>query len=191
MSCCGSCRRDCIRQEKEAERLRVQEEMIQHSLEEKRQKIEAKARVVEEVKCKEKVEHLRKEALRSKLEGTIASLQEKGAVLELARPAADDIHQVGREIFLLENERNNLKGDVNCEIFSIYHSTVAHAEQQTRVCIDERTSFYTGLPSWNVFREIFDFLSPHVTSHPLPLEDEFVVILVRLRLGLLLEDLSA
>ena len=23
---------------------------------------------------------------------------------------------------------------------------------------DERTSFYTGLPSWNVFQEIFDFL---------------------------------
>ena len=136
--------------------------------------------------------------------------------------ADDDIQQVGREILLAENERNNLEGEVNCDIFEvvpIYRSTVAHAEQQTYESAlqlakenaalkeqithltcgvkmikenDERTSFYTGLPSWNVFREIFDFLSPHVTpSHSLPLEDEFVMILMRLRLGLLLEDLSA
>ena len=96
--------RDCITQEKEAERLRVWEEKIKRSLEEKREKIEANTRVVEELKCKEK-EHLRKEALRSQLEGTIASLQKNGAVLELARQAAnDDIQQVGREILRCKKE---------------------------------------------------------------------------------------
>ena len=57
--------------------------------------------------------------IEKKKKGTIASLQEKGAVLELARLAADDnIEQVGRKPFLVENERNNLKGDVNCEIIA-------------------------------------------------------------------------
>ena len=68
---------DRIWQQKETERLRVREEMILRSLEEKKQKIEAKAGVVEELKCKVKEEHLKKEALRSKLEGTIASLKKE------------------------------------------------------------------------------------------------------------------
>ena len=51
---------------------------------------------------------------------------------------------------------------------------------------DERTNFYTGLPSWSIFQEIFNFLSPHVApSCSLPLEDELVMVLMRLRLGLL------
>ena len=57
---------------------------------------------------------------------------------------------------------------------------------------DEKTNFYTGLPSWSVFQKIFNFLSPHFApSRSLPLEDELIMVLMRLRLGLLLEDLSA
>ena len=115
-------------------------------------------------------------------------------------------------------KKKYLEGEVNCGRFEdnpIYRSTVTHAEQQTdesalqlanenaalkkQITLltcgvkmikenDDRTSFYTGLPSWNVFQEIFNFLSPHVApSRSLPLEDELVMILMRLRLGLLLE----
>ena len=75
--------RDCIKQKKEAEKLRLREERIKCQLEKKRQEKEAKARAVEELKHKEK-KHLRKEALKSQLEETIHTLQEKRAVLELA-----------------------------------------------------------------------------------------------------------
>ena len=98
--------RDCIKQEKEAEKLRLREEKIKCQLEEKRQEKEAKARAVEELKRKKKEEHLRKEALKSQLEETIDTLQEKRAVLELARQATDDeLQQVGRDILLAENEK--------------------------------------------------------------------------------------
>ena len=58
---------------------------------------------------------------------------------------------------------------------------------------NEKTNFYTGLPSWDVFRYVFTFLSPHVkvSTSVLTLEDEFVLVLMRLRLELLLEDLSS
>ena len=56
---------------------------------------------------------------------------------------------------------------------------------------DERTSFYTGLPSWSVFVHVFLFLLPYVTPAVLlSLEDEFCLVLMRLRLGLLMEDLA-
>ena len=56
---------------------------------------------------------------------------------------------------------------------------------------DERTSFYTGLPSWSVLLHVFLFLSPYVTPAVLlSLEDEFCLVLMHLKLGLLMEDLA-
>ena len=53
------------------------------------------------------------------------------------------------------------------------------------------TRFYTGLPSWGVFLHIFCFLSPYVTpSSRLCQEDELFLVLIRLRLGLFLQDLA-
>lgn len=57
---------------------------------------------------------------------------------------------------------------------------------------DEKTKFYTGLPSWSVFLYLFLFLAP--PPYPfskLSLENELFLVLVRLRLGLMLEDLAA
>ena len=66
------------------------------------------------MRCKEKEQHLRKEARISELKGAINTLQEKRAALELARQATDDeLQQVGREIVLAESEKSNLKGELN------------------------------------------------------------------------------
>ena len=113
--------------------MRLREEKIKCQLEEKRQEKETKTKVVEELKCKEKEQHLRKEARISELAEAINMLQEKRAVLELARQATDDeLQQVGREILLAESEKSNLSGELNkFEESPIYLTTVTHAEQQT------------------------------------------------------------
>ena len=56
---------------------------------------------------------------------------------------------------------------------------------------DENTKFFTGLPTWRVSQHLYHFLAPHVDpSLSLSLKDEFLLFLVRLRLGLLYKDLS-
>lgn len=56
---------------------------------------------------------------------------------------------------------------------------------------DIKSKYYTGL-SWAIFEHIFSFLSPHVApALSLSLEDEFLFVLMRLRLGLQMEDLAA
>ena len=56
---------------------------------------------------------------------------------------------------------------------------------------DQKTKFYTGLPTWGVFLHIFCFISPCVSpSSKLCLEDEMLLVLVRLRLGLFMQDIA-
>lgn len=56
---------------------------------------------------------------------------------------------------------------------------------------DKATKFNTGLPLWVEFLHLFLFLSPLVpASGTLCLEDELLLVLVRLRLALFLDDLA-
>lgn len=56
---------------------------------------------------------------------------------------------------------------------------------------EKHCGIYTGLPSWKVFDHVFKFVAPHA-SHAvaLSLEDELLLTLSHLRLGLNVEDLS-
>lgn len=60
---------------------------------------------------------------------------------------------------------------------------------------DKRTKFYTGLTTFILFQTVFDFVVPLVqTLQKMPgklsLMDEFLMVLMKLRLGLLNEDLG-
>lgn len=56
---------------------------------------------------------------------------------------------------------------------------------------DQKTKFYTGLPTWGIYLHIFCFISPCVSpSSKLCLEDEMLLVLVRLRLGLFMQDIA-
>lgn len=60
---------------------------------------------------------------------------------------------------------------------------------------DTATKFYTGLPSWDVYMLIFNFTAPYVprfrkSKSKLTLQDELLMVLMRLRLSLLVADLS-
>ena len=57
---------------------------------------------------------------------------------------------------------------------------------------DSLTKFYTGLPTFSVFLHVFMYLSPFITPSKIVslLEDEFLSVLVRLRLNLTITDLA-
>ena len=54
--------------------------------------------------------------------------------------------------------------------------------------------FYTGLPTWKVFDHVLSILLPHIPKQwskcKLTPKDEFLLVLMRLRLNLLLDDLA-
>ena len=56
---------------------------------------------------------------------------------------------------------------------------------------EKHAKVFTGLPSWKVFSHIYEFVSPHASpSASIGLEDELLLTLCRLWLGLRLEDLA-
>ena len=60
---------------------------------------------------------------------------------------------------------------------------------------DTATKFYTGLPSWDMYMLIFNFVAPYIprirkSRSKLTLQDEFLMVLMRLRLNLLITDIS-
>lgn len=60
---------------------------------------------------------------------------------------------------------------------------------------DHMTKFYTGLPSWDVFELVYSILIPHVpkkwsVNSKLQPRDELLLVLMRLRLNSLIEDLA-
>lgn len=60
---------------------------------------------------------------------------------------------------------------------------------------DSMTKFYTGLPSWKVFEHVFSIILPHIpktwsSRSKLQPKDEFLLVLMRLRLNLLHQDIA-
>ena len=81
----------------------------------------------------------------------------------------------------LEKENAELRKRLDTETFSI---RVIEGN-------DHRTKFYTGLPAWVIFLHLFMFLSPFFSQpRALSLMDEFFLVLMRLRLNLMVEDLA-
>ena len=59
---------------------------------------------------------------------------------------------------------------------------------------DEQVKFYTGLPSFATLMAVFNFVSAHIsfvcTSRSLPLFQQFLLVLMKLRLNLFDKDLA-
>ena len=98
---------------------------------------------------------------------------------------------------LREELANSRKGSSKCSLLSVVEDN------------DKKVKFYTGLPTYLVFLALFEYLLPkiklaresnlHTTApehqgkgrkHKLEPLEEYLAVLVRLRLGLLLEDVA-
>ena len=57
---------------------------------------------------------------------------------------------------------------------------------------EAKVRFYTGLPGFDVLKVTFDFISPFVTrkSKTLTLFQEFIMVLIKLRLNVPVQDLA-
>ena len=59
---------------------------------------------------------------------------------------------------------------------------------------ESKIKFYTGLPSWDVFDHVLSLLLPHISKKwsmsKLSPDDELLLVLMRLRLNLMIEDLA-
>ena len=57
---------------------------------------------------------------------------------------------------------------------------------------DSKTKFYTGLPTWTLFVRVFNLVSPFIipSRTRLDLQDELILVLVKLRLNLPFQDLA-
>jgi hypothetical protein len=59
-------------------------------------------------------------------------------------------------------------------------------------CSDDKVRFYTGLPSYKILTTTFDHVAPHVVRRTKTLDQfqEFVMVLIKLRLNVPLQDLA-
>ena len=57
---------------------------------------------------------------------------------------------------------------------------------------DDKVKFYTGLPCFDVLKTTFDFISPHIRRRSLTLSlfQEFIIVLMKLRLTVPFQDLA-
>ena len=78
-----------------------------------------------------------------------------------------------------------VKAELNAKIIKTSFSKVLEND-------DEQTHFYTGLPSYSVFRTLLDLLSKAIKPHYLGLSaaDQFLMVMMKLRHAFTLKDLS-
>ena len=196
----------------EGERLRAEyEESLQVAEEEKRKAEEERVKAEEERRMQEERQRQEEGRLREEQEQLRIEEEQRREKeeQELAKQmaAAEMLVEFSEQIKEQETQTEQpVKMDVNLQTENSANSVEALKEQNEvlrkqiqqqlfSVNIiqgnDQMTKFYTGLPSWGVFLHIFCFLSPYVTpSSSLCLEDELFLVLIRLRLGLFLQDLA-
>ena len=191
-------------EEQQAEKERKRIEELHRNEARKLAEEQERKRMMEEKR--EELEKRRKE-----VEERLSEIEEERHILLKLKRRLD------MEVYQLENKRSS-EGLEEDDL--LYPPYVTHAEQQTEIAgfdleelltenellkkevnlqqfsmsliagNDKRSKFYTGLP-WNVVLHLYQFLLPEVnSSRALDMEDEFFLVLVRLRLGLLLDDLA-
>ena len=111
-----------------------------------------------------------------------------------------DKERLTEEKLCLQEEVVNLQTQLQ-ELHYVCHSTYLtstryHSMSFTATSLehdDLKTTFYTGLPSYAVFKTLYATLQPYIKTQLVSkccLEDQFLLVLAKLRLGLSNRDLA-
>ena len=105
----------------------------------------------------------------------------------------DDLAMAASDNDVLMEEISRLKGENAALQKQIATLKEAMLTSESLKHNDAKVKYYTGLPSYGALKVVFDFVSPCVTNYShtsLPLIDQFIMVLVRLRLNMDIEHLS-
>ena len=107
--------------------------------------------------------------------------------------SADDLAKAASDNDVQMEEISRLKGEnapLQKQIATLKEAMITSESLNHN---DAKVKYYKGLPSYVVLKVVFDFVSPCVTNYSrtsLPLIDQFIMVLVRLRLNMDIEHLS-
>ena len=108
------------------------------------------------------------------------------------------------EGYIRKNQELSAKVVALQEEVDSFHFSYGRHILQLMAGSDNKTKFYTGLPTYAVFKALFDYLEPKMLharrdsikdnskgrKRKLSLMEEFLSVLMRLRLGLVMEDVA-
>ena len=106
--------------------------------------------------------------------------KDEATTTDLSMSDMQHLDALEKECYHLRSENSELKE-------SISHNCLS---EKTLEGDDEKVKFYTGLPSFATLMTIFHFVSSHIilcagsTSRSLPLFQQFLLVLMKLRLNL-------
>jgi len=103
----------------------------------------------------------------------------------------EDCIQLKGEIESLRQEKMELEEKYNAVVGELHYLKTSATVVMSIKDNDAKTKFYTGLPTYHIFMVVFNFLYPFVNRPTkLSLMDEFLLVMMKLRLNLLTEDLA-
>ena len=168
-------RKEAQNRQKEAE----EREKIRHEAQQERDMIEAEKRseTAEALLQLSRVEITK--SLSTITELTLSDLAE-------VEKAASEKDVLSKENARLKEENASLRK----QVISLRQAIIT--PESLKDC-DQKVKYYTGLPSYNILKAVFDFVYPCVKNYSrtaLPLFNQFLMVLARLRVNMDIEHLS-
>ena len=114
-------------------------------------------------------------------------------ITELTLSDLAEVEKAASEKDVLSKENARLKEEnasLRKQVISLRQAIIT--PESLKDC-DQKVKYYTGLPSYNILKAVFDFVYPCVKNYSrtaLPLFNQFLMVLARLRVNMDIEHLS-
>ena len=107
----------------------------------------------------------------------------------------NEIDEVKNRDLTIQKQRHQIKGlESQIKVLQKQNRQLKRCSAKNLLTTDDRCNFYTGITQLSVFYLLLDTIQPHIKKQVrktiLTSADKFLMVLMRLRLGLLLTDLA-